>query len=315
MSAADAELDGWDEWATLWGRYMRGHYDGKGTPALYLSALKNLTEWARANGKGDPAALTTSDLEAYFAHFRDRKNKRTGEPISGAYMKRDYVALRAFFKYLVKREGIENPMAGVDAPRTKPKRVEVFTDDELRALLATCKGRGFTERRDTAILRVFIDVGARREEVAAIEVGDVDLDSIVPTLALTGKGGKQRRVHLGSNAAEALGLYLRVRRQHKDARLKALWLTDPTQHRGALGYSGLGTMLKRRGADAGVEGVHPHRFRHTAYDALVQAGGDGTEAMTHFGWSSRSMLDHYAATSAEKRTVAIMHRLSPGDRL
>ena len=74
-------------------------------------------------------------------------------------------------------------------------------------------------------------------------------------------------------------------------------------------------MLNRRATEAKVEHVYPHRFRHTAYDAAVERGIDGTSAMTHFGWSSRSMLDHYARTNAEGRTARIVRKVSPGDRV
>ena len=57
------------------------------------------------------------------------------------------------------------------------KAVPVLTDDTLKKLLRACAGREFTELRDTAILRVLIDTGVRREEVAAIRLDDLDLDS------------------------------------------------------------------------------------------------------------------------------------------
>ena len=44
----------------------------------------------------------------------------------------------------------------------------VLTDDELRALLDVCKGTGFDQRRDTAIVRLFIDSGIRRAEMLSV---------------------------------------------------------------------------------------------------------------------------------------------------
>ena len=296
------------------GSALRGTMKGAGTPALYLQGLGNLAEWARDHGKEDPVALTTDDLEDYFAYFRERKNKRTGEPVSGSYMLRDFTSLRSFYRYVAKREGIDDPMDKLDRPSAGRKRIEILSDAELTKLLATCKGRGFTERRDLALLRLLIDLGARRGEVVNLTVDKVDVDADVPTVLLRGKTG-ERRVALGAKAAEALAFYLRVRRTHKDARRPELWLADPTQHRGPLGSSGLAAMLRRRARDAGVANVHPHRFRHTAYNALAQAGVDGTAVMTQFGWSSRSMLDHYAQASAEGRAIEIIHKLSPGDRV
>ena len=54
--------------------------------------------------------------------------------------------------------------------------VAVLTSDEQRLLLATCMGRSFEDRRDTAIFRVFIDTGARLAEVSGRLVANLHLD-------------------------------------------------------------------------------------------------------------------------------------------
>jgi integrase/recombinase XerD len=48
-----------------------------------------------------------------------------------------------------------NPMAGLKPPKIGDKLVPVFTDEELAALLDTCKGGGFQNRRDYAIVSLF----------------------------------------------------------------------------------------------------------------------------------------------------------------
>jgi integrase/recombinase XerC len=55
----------------------------------------------------------------------------------------------------------------------------VLIDDQLRAILAICKGKTFVDRRDTAIIRLFIDTGCRRGEIAGLTVADVDTDADV----------------------------------------------------------------------------------------------------------------------------------------
>jgi len=50
---------------------------------------------------------------------------------------------------------------------------DVLTEDQLRRLLRACDGKAFEERRDTAILRLLIDTGMRREECAGLKVEDV----------------------------------------------------------------------------------------------------------------------------------------------
>jgi site-specific recombinase XerC len=64
-------------------------------------------------------------------------------------------------------------MAGLKPPKIGDKLVPVFTDDELAALLGTCKGGGFQNRRDYAIISLFKDTGARLSELAGLTTGDI----------------------------------------------------------------------------------------------------------------------------------------------
>jgi integrase len=54
--------------------------------------------------------------------------------------------------------------------------VPVVPEDRLRRLLATCAGKDFEARRDTAIVMFLLDIGARRAELADLQLGDLDLD-------------------------------------------------------------------------------------------------------------------------------------------
>ncbi len=99
---------------------------------------------------------------------------------------------------------------------------QVLTDAELRALLKTCEGSDFVDRRDTAIVRTFIDTGARPSEMAGLTLDHVDLDD--QTLTVTGKGSRVRVLPIGAKTVKAIDRYLRVRRVHREHGLPALWL-------------------------------------------------------------------------------------------
>ena len=89
----------------------------------------------------------------------------------------------------------------------------VLTNDELRALLKAAEGTTFEQRRDTALLRVLIDTGARVSEIANLTMADdVDLDA--GTLTVVGKGRRVRALPLGSKAIRSLDRYVRARAQH-----------------------------------------------------------------------------------------------------
>ena len=82
----------------------------------------------------------------------------------------------------------------------------VLTMDQLRALIATCEGSRFEDRRDAAIIRLALDTGARRGELAGLRLADVTIDAktcggIVNVL---GKGRCWRSVPFSARTAIAI---------------------------------------------------------------------------------------------------------------
>jgi site-specific recombinase XerD len=162
------------------------------------------------------------------------------------------------YAWLVEEQEIQvDPMARMKPPLVPAKPVPIVAADGLKRLFAACAGPSFEARRDTALIMLLLDTGARREEMAGLKLADVDLD--LDVLLVLGKGRRERALPFGRKAGEALDRYLRVRARHKDAELPWLWLGK----KGQLTAWGLVQMLRRRGAQAGLPGLHPHQLRHT----------------------------------------------------
>ena len=88
-----------------------------------------------------------------------------------------YRALQTFFRWAVAEGELEtSPMATMRPPHVPETPPNVYTDDEIRRLLAACEGRAFEDRRDTAIVRLFLDTGMRLAEAAGLRLPDVDLE-------------------------------------------------------------------------------------------------------------------------------------------
>jgi Phage integrase family/Pirin C-terminal cupin domain len=122
--------------------------------------------------------------------------------------------------------------------------VSVVPEDGLRRLLPVCAGKDFEARRDTAIITVPLDTGARSGELAGLTLSDVDFD--LDMLVVLGKGRRDRALPFGRTAALALDRYLRTRARHPQAHLDWLWFGKD-----GLTASGLAQMLERRGRQAG----------------------------------------------------------------
>lgn len=274
------------------------------TIVLYTDSVQAFTKWLTANDR--PATvdeITKHAISRWLAELRDKGT-------AGNTLLARHKQLHRFIRWLViEGELAEDPMANLEPPKPRPAPVPVLTDDEVRGLLRVTEGVTYNDRRDHAVLRLLFDSGLRIGEMTTLTVDAVDLKS--RHVLVMGKGRKQRIVPFGAKTARALDRYLRARRDHRHAHLDALFLSQ----RGALSRDGLDDMLRVRARQAGVEGLHAHRFRHTWADRWLAAGGEGRDLMRLAGWSTDTMLDRYGASNAEQRARDAHRRLKLGDRL
>lgn len=233
------------------------------------------------------------------------------ETRTAGYASNLFRALQQFAKWYAAEEDAANPMSGMKPPMLPEQETPVLREEELRALLKSCEGKEFVQRRDAAIVYLFLDSGIRRAELTALRVDDVDLDHREVTVL--GKGRRTRTVAFGRKAAWALDRYLTERARHRQAEDPALWLGEKGKR--PMTGSGVFQMLQRRGEAIGVKGLHPHQMRHTWAHLMKAANMSDDEIMKNAGWRSPQMLARYAASTAAERARESARRLAPGDRL
>lgn len=286
-----------------------------GTITSYVRTIQEFAAWLEDNGV--PATIedvTPKHIRSYLAEELEQTS-----PGNADKHRRN---LSVFWNWLEdEEERTDNPMRRIKRIKVPVTSGDVFTDEELRALLAVCEGKDFESRRDLAIIRIFIDTGIRVSGMADLkylpddpEESDVDLTR--RRLHVLLKGGKKIWVPIGAKATAALDRYLRVRRRHKAASSPYLWLPNRNLRTRAgevrLTATGIHQMIDRRAAQAGVVGAHPHKFRRTM---AVRWEGDSLTLMDIGGWESLDMVRHYQRAGREQRAHAEHRRLSPGDKI
>lgn len=202
--------------------------------------------------------------------------------------------LSSFFTW-TQREGItnENPMNRVDKIKYNPRKETAFTDEEIERMRAVTK-----TWREKAIFELMLSTGCRVSEIAAITIDTINEDEIV----VLGKGEKYRTVYLNAKAKLALEMYLAERDDgnpylfpsckysaagkvtlsgvwkhvHGEAKRDDLlnWykerdFVDPDK---PVSIHVLRQVVQRLAKRAGVENVHPHRFRRTCATHALQKG-------------------------------------------
>lgn len=284
-------------------RELRAEGRSPNTIRLYGQSVTFFARWLERQGR--PATLdelTRSAVRAWLAEL--------GETLEANTVRTRYRGLYRFCRWLVDEDELSaNPMEKLSPPTAAAKPVPVLDDDALAALLKTCHGKTFNDRRDEAMIRVLLDCGLRISELCGLTVSTVDLD--MGSAIVKGKGSKVRAVYFGARTARAVDRYLRMRNAHRWAHLDALFLTQ----RGALSADGGRERLNIRTAQAGLDHIHPHQFRHTFAHDFLMAGGQERDLKRLAGWSSDVMLERYGASAADARAKAAAQRLKRGDRV
>lgn len=287
-----------------WQLHLRALNRSPKTIETYLEASRQLAAFLIEQGMPtDVATIRREHVEAFLVHLQGLHSASTAA--------NRYRSLRQLFRWLEEEGEVPaSPMNRMRPPKVDEKEVPVIPADDLRTLVKACQGQGFDARRDTALILVFLDTGARLAEVAGITLDDLDLYRS-GTILVKGKGNRERVLKVGPRTSKALDRYLRVRARHSDEETRWLWLGK----KGRLSGSGIAQMLRRRSGLAEIDAVHPHQFRHTFSHNWLAAGGGEQDLMMLTGWKSREMLARYGASTAAERARDAHQRLSPVERL
>ncbi|MGW8529449.1 tyrosine-type recombinase/integrase [Nocardiopsis sp. NPDC055824] len=291
--------------------YLVGLKLAKRSPRTLLNyghTLRKLGTWCRDHhpeALADPSEFTPRRIQRWLYD-------EAASGIAESSVLKLYIDARAFFGYVMKQDEnwlTRNPVSEVPRPAADIPVVEGVSPETVRRLIAAPTRSLFHARRDEAWLRLLYDTGIRVGELRGIDTSDLNWEH--GTVLVSGKTGP-RTVPFGDATLVSLRKYARSRMSHPLAEQDAFFLGT----RGRMAYNTIRQTLIRKCRDAGVDPVHPHRFRYGWLDSFLEDGGSVQDAMTIGGWSSPlEITRRYGVSGRERRARSAMRRHSPGNRL
>lgn len=222
---------------------------------------------------------------------------------------RKLYSLRSFYKYLIKYEYIDkNPAQTIEASKTKINAEPIYLklNDAQKYIQSIKEYNGINQKRDLAIVKLFLYAGLRISELVNLDLEDIDFQD--NSIKFFGKGNKERYVPLHNDVIKSIENYLPERSQinakNKDAK-RALFLS---RHGKRISPRSIQIFVKKYAKMAGVKKaskITPHKLRHTFASILYQKTKDLRVVQDLLGHADISTTQIYTHTDTEQKKEAI----------
>jgi len=261
----------------------------------------------RAMGK-DVDTWTSADIQILLARIIQKSSNLNADNYRRV--------LSSFFTWMQREELIiKNPINRVEHIKFIKKPKYAFEEMDIEKIREACRSN-----RERAIVEILLSTGCRVNELANMKVTDIEDDQIT----VLGKGNKYRTVYLNAKGVMALhkylaersdtnpyvfpkgktvagGSYAKMTHNEKHDFYKKPELLEPDT---PMDKSSIGAIVRNIGHRAGVEKVHPHRFRRTCATFALHRGMPIEQVSKMLGHEQISTTQIYLDLSKEDLAAA-----------
>jgi len=213
-----------------------------------------------------------------------------GRGLSGRSLARTLSGWRAFYRFLLERDGSlkEDPCAGIKAPKSSRRLPSALSPDEAVKLVTIDSDDPF-DIRDRALFELAYSSGLRLSELAQLDIAGCDLAT--GEVRVMGKGSKERVVPVGTAAREAVARWLGVRDAHHVTGESAMFIGRSGRR---LSPRAIQQRLSQWAVRQGLSRhVHPHMLRHSFASHVLQSSGDLRAVQEMLGHASIASTQVY----------------------
>ena len=258
-------------------------------------------------------SIDTSEIFDFLSYLANDRAINPEKPapdygISASARARKLSAIKSFYKYLTVRtkQLTENPVADLEYPKLRKSLPKYLTMEQSAALLQAVSGPN--EKRDYAILMLFLNCGIRRSELVGLNLTDVYEDRI----RVVGKGNKERFVYFGSACRKAIDAYIPIRNKQVLTDNKALF---GSRDNNRISVTAVHRLVKKALMQAGLDSTQfsAHKLRHTAATMMLSGGVDVKTVQEVLGHENLNTTQIY--THIENTELKIAAEANPLSKL
>jgi len=223
------------------------------------------------------------NIRSYLAYLYNEK-------LAKSSIIRKFSVLRSFYKFAVLNSFVEtNPISAMSTPKREKKIPEFLTEQDMEKLFDMPD----ISLRDRAMLELLYSSGLRIEELATLNLNDIDL--LYGTVKVFGKGSSERIVPIGNKCAVAIKNYLDQRNFSKFT--GPLFLNKDNKR---LTSRGARKILHNWFVKAGFfKKVSPHTIRHSFATHLLDRGCDIKSVQQMLGHKNLATTQIYTHVTLE----------------
>ena len=274
----------------------------------YRRDLRRYAGHLAGQGKATMADIATRDVAEFLATLREGDDEHP--PLAASSAGRTVIAVRGMHAF-ARKSGLaaSDPAREVSPPappRRLPKAISIAEVERLLDAAGAVSDPDPRVLRDRALLEFLYSTGARISEATGLDIDDLPAGrgqeaEYDPVVLLSGKGGKQRFVPVGSYAVRALEAYLvRGRPALAACARRAAPAVFLNARGGRLTRQGAWGVLAEVAGRAGISGVSPHTLRHSFATHLLDGGADIRVVQELLGHASVETTQVYTLVTVDK---------------
>jgi site-specific recombinase XerD len=257
-------------------RFLASPSLAESTRRAYAADLRRFGDWLEQRG----TKVEEIDVRVLVDYASELGRARNG--LAPATIARNLAAVRSFLRFTLGPTRVPDASLGPRRPQRLP---EAPKREEIELIVDSLDGHGPLGLRNHALVELVYSAGLRSAEAVGLDLADVDFEQ--EHVRVRGKGGKERVVPLGEEAAHVVARYLREAR--------------PELARGANDALFLSTRGRRLDTSTLRRLLpHPHRLRHSFATHLLEGGADLRTIQELLGHSSLSTTQIYSHVDARR---------------